>query len=287
MAETRDLGALRLPADAIIAFASRYDPQPQHLDPEAARQTVLGGLCASGWQTGVVMQAMARDLVNRELPGARLQMMEALQWKAPVYADTPYPVTAEIKHNEDHTINATVTAVTSEAKPAAVLSMTYAQGDPSVVGETVHLRDRSEAKAERHDLAIGETAFWGEIRLDEPDIKDFRAAYDPLPAGERLSASPWHLACLWMRINVESLMARAAEGSYGFSPGLRNLQALHPAEPGDVLHIQETLIERRASRSMPGWEVIEAENILLNERDQPVLSFIGAYFGSSSDTISG
>lgn len=41
-------------ADDIIRFASRFDPQPFHIDAEAAKDTLFGGLCASGWHTTAV-----------------------------------------------------------------------------------------------------------------------------------------------------------------------------------------------------------------------------------------
>lgn len=43
------LGTHTFQADDIIRFAARFDPQPFHLDAVAARESVLGGLCASGW----------------------------------------------------------------------------------------------------------------------------------------------------------------------------------------------------------------------------------------------
>lgn len=49
--ETVDLGTHHFDADSIIAFARKYDPQPFHLSEEAARKTVFGRLCASGWHT--------------------------------------------------------------------------------------------------------------------------------------------------------------------------------------------------------------------------------------------
>ncbi|MFL5183446.1 MAG: MaoC family dehydratase [Microvirga sp.] len=50
--ETVVLGSYAFTADKIIAFARRYDPQPFHIDPEAARDSFYGGLIASGWHTG-------------------------------------------------------------------------------------------------------------------------------------------------------------------------------------------------------------------------------------------
>ncbi len=45
------IGTVVFTADDIIRFAEKFDPQPFHLDPEAARQSLFGGLCASGWHT--------------------------------------------------------------------------------------------------------------------------------------------------------------------------------------------------------------------------------------------
>ncbi len=47
----RDLGSITPSREEMIAFASQFDPQPFHLDDEAAKASVFGGLCASGWHT--------------------------------------------------------------------------------------------------------------------------------------------------------------------------------------------------------------------------------------------
>uniref|UniRef100_UPI0027D23672 MaoC/PaaZ C-terminal domain-containing protein n=1 Tax=Escherichia coli TaxID=562 RepID=UPI0027D23672 len=46
-----ELGSHTFTAEAIIAFARKYDPQPFHIDEEAARRSHFGGLIASGWHT--------------------------------------------------------------------------------------------------------------------------------------------------------------------------------------------------------------------------------------------
>ncbi|MFB2550631.1 MaoC family dehydratase [Ensifer soli] len=45
------IGTLAFPREDIVAFARDFDPQPFHLDEEAARRSLFGGLCASGWHT--------------------------------------------------------------------------------------------------------------------------------------------------------------------------------------------------------------------------------------------
>jgi acyl dehydratase len=49
--QVRDLGSISATREDIIAFARQFDPQPFHLDDEAAKASVFGGLCASGWHT--------------------------------------------------------------------------------------------------------------------------------------------------------------------------------------------------------------------------------------------
>ena len=54
-------GRVRMEKDEIIAFAKQYDPQPFHLDEEAARKSIFGRLVASGWHTA----AMTMSLIAR------------------------------------------------------------------------------------------------------------------------------------------------------------------------------------------------------------------------------
>jgi acyl dehydratase len=51
--------AVTVSKEDIIRFAAEYDPQPFHLDEEAARNTILGGLAASGWQTAAIAMRLA------------------------------------------------------------------------------------------------------------------------------------------------------------------------------------------------------------------------------------
>jgi hypothetical protein len=52
-------------AEEIKEFAGRFDPQPFHLDEEAGRQSLFGGLCASGWHTcSLAMRLMVDNLLK-------------------------------------------------------------------------------------------------------------------------------------------------------------------------------------------------------------------------------
>jgi hypothetical protein len=58
---TAEYGPRRVTREEIIGFAAQFDPQPMHLDEEAARNTMLGGLGASGWHTCCIMMKMIAD----------------------------------------------------------------------------------------------------------------------------------------------------------------------------------------------------------------------------------
>ena len=60
-------GRLRIDKERSKTFAAEFDPQPFHLDEEAARGTIFGGLAASGWLTAAVSM---RLLVDSELKPA-------------------------------------------------------------------------------------------------------------------------------------------------------------------------------------------------------------------------
>jgi acyl dehydratase len=60
--QRREIGSFTFTADAIKAFAAKFDPQPFHLDEEAGRRSLFGGLAASGWHVGsVCMKLLVAD----------------------------------------------------------------------------------------------------------------------------------------------------------------------------------------------------------------------------------
>ncbi len=68
----------------VIGFATRFDPQPFHIDAAAAQASIFGGLIASGWHTGsVVMRMMVDHYLSPESslgsPG-----MDEIRWLVPV-----------------------------------------------------------------------------------------------------------------------------------------------------------------------------------------------------------
>ena len=81
---TAEYGPRRVTREEIIGFAAKFDPQPMHLDEEAARHTMLGGLAASGWHTCCIMMRMIADglLVDTASMGA--PGVDEAKWLKPV-----------------------------------------------------------------------------------------------------------------------------------------------------------------------------------------------------------
>jgi acyl dehydratase len=91
-----DCGTYRVTKDEIFDFARQFDPQPHHLDEEAARTSLLGGLAASGWHVcAIAMRLFADGVVlkadNRGGAGAREG-----RWMKPVRPDTLLRMEAEV-----------------------------------------------------------------------------------------------------------------------------------------------------------------------------------------------
>ncbi|MBV9579949.1 MAG: MaoC family dehydratase [Chloroflexi bacterium] len=82
-----ELGTFSLSADDIVAFARQYDPQPMHVDPEAARATAYGGLIASGWQTATSFMRLLVDTVLADTASMGSPGVDSLRWLKPVRPD--------------------------------------------------------------------------------------------------------------------------------------------------------------------------------------------------------
>lgn len=81
-----ELGPLTVTAEEIINFASEFDPQPMHLSEEAGRQSILGGLSASGWHTSSLFMRMMIDAYVLKAASEGAPGIEFMQWRKPVLA---------------------------------------------------------------------------------------------------------------------------------------------------------------------------------------------------------
>jgi len=81
-----ELGSATVDRDEMIDFARRFDPQPFHLDEEAAASSIFGGLAASGWYTVGLWMRRYVDTVLGDSTGMGSPGGRDLTWHAPVFA---------------------------------------------------------------------------------------------------------------------------------------------------------------------------------------------------------
>ena len=78
-------GPYDMNTEHIIDFAKGYDPQPQHLDEEAAKDSLFGRLVASGWHTAAATMRMKIDTPLSAIPTGLVGMgIESMKWPRPV-----------------------------------------------------------------------------------------------------------------------------------------------------------------------------------------------------------
>jgi acyl dehydratase len=79
-----ELGSHTVSKDEIVAFASQFDPQPFHVDQEAAADGPFGGLVASGWHTSAIWMRLWVTAVLNRSAGMGSPGVEELRWLQPV-----------------------------------------------------------------------------------------------------------------------------------------------------------------------------------------------------------
>jgi acyl dehydratase len=91
-----EYGPRLLTREQIIAFAAEFDPQPMHLDEQAARTSMVGGLCASGWHGCSLMMRMMADgfVLNSSSMGS--PGVDEVQWLAPIRPGTQLTLRAHV-----------------------------------------------------------------------------------------------------------------------------------------------------------------------------------------------
>ena len=99
--ETRRFGRYEVTAEEIIEYARRFDPQPFHIDAEAARQSMFGGLIASGWHTGAMFIRMVCDHLVPGTATTGAVGFDDLKWLKPVRPGDILSVESTVKEKID------------------------------------------------------------------------------------------------------------------------------------------------------------------------------------------
>ena len=82
--QVREFGRYDITSDEIIDFARRYDPQPFHVDEDAANASMYGGLIASGWMTCAIAMRMVCDEYLLRSASMGSPGVDTIRWKQPI-----------------------------------------------------------------------------------------------------------------------------------------------------------------------------------------------------------
>ena len=121
-------GRLQIDKDRIKAFAAEFDPQPFHLDEEAARETIFGGLAASGWHTAAVTMRLLVESELQPCDGIVGAGFDEFRWPRPVRPGDELRVESEIlevrpskSHPEQGIIKVRTTTINQNDEAVQVL----------------------------------------------------------------------------------------------------------------------------------------------------------------------
>ena len=289
-------GPITVTREAIIAFATAYDPQPFHLDEAAGAASLLGGLAASGWHTAALgmrlyFEAFVGRIASMGAPG-----VDEVRWIRPVRPGDALSLVLtiggkrlsasrpdrgfvethlDIRNAADESVMTQRNVVmvrTREAgprarrtpTPGAPAGMAPFEADPM-------LASPFDEVAIGHESPLGTQVFTAEA------ITGFATLYDPQyfhldaeaagasPFGG-LIASGWQTAAYWMKHYVaargRSAEARVAAGLPvavgGPSPGFSAMRWLRPVHAGEAITYRLAIKAKRPVRA--GWGMVMTSN---------------------------
>jgi acyl dehydratase len=303
--------------EEIIAYASVYDAQPFHVDEEAAKKLMLGGLAASGWHTACVVMRMNYDSWLKDTASLGAPGIEELRWVKPVRPGDRLSGRLEILQTrasksrpEMGLVGMSCTVENQSGE--IVLTQKHTQiirlrgaadanlAPPPGNGSAAHSRQAAPQTPPLsvwfEDLKVGTKTALGSELFTRESIIEFARTYDPQPfhideeAAKhslfgRLTASGWHTASMWMKQFVDTRAKFAKEGGPGGepvprpgpSPGFTKLRWHRPVYAGDTIAFASELADKRVT-SRSGWGLIFSHNTGTNQDGVVVYEFTGSAF---------
>ena len=225
-------GALEVSKDDIITYARAFDPQPIHLDEEAAKRSIVGGLCASGFHSCALLMRMLADDVLSQGTSLGSPGIEEVKWRRPVRPGDRLSarLTCTARRALASRPNVGIARLLIEMlnqKGEVVMSwdsnqllaVRHPSGSPVASKEKrpaiVNLWETPGPEPDRssnffEDRVEGETYSLGSHHFTRQDVIAFARQFDPQPfhlddaaAAQslfgRLSASGWHTTSIWIR----------------------------------------------------------------------------------------
>ena len=303
-----------LTRDAIIAFATLYDPQPFHLDEAAAKASILDGLSASGWQTVAIGMRLFYDCLVKDAASMGSPGFESVRWTKPVRPDDRLSLIITVKGKRESSSrpdrgfvdfhldlrNGADETVMIQTGPVIVQKRGAVQSGHGVpvAGDGLlpepQIPDADPMlSALYEDVVLGHESVLGTQLYTPALIKGFASLYDPqyfhmdAEAAKAshfggLIASGWQTAAFWMKHYIaareRAAKARAALGLPvaigGPSPGFDAIRWIKPVHSGQRITYRLKIKGKRRI-ARAGWSLVMTENTGHLADGTMVLSFQG------------
>ena len=312
--KTHAYGAYPVTKEEIFAYAQAYDPQPHHIDEEAAMKALTKGLCASGWHSCAMFMRMHFDGWLSKYASLGAGGIDEVKWMKPVRPghiltgrtvvtdkriskSRPDIGIVRLKHEmlnqHDETLLGmelsqfiAVRGAQRVRPPAPATATTVPPFDPLPV----------DAKAGNHfeDLVIGSGAIIGRHTFTADKIKVFARQYDPQEfhldetAAQSsimgaLCASGWHTAAHYIGSNIRSRQRREAEitgrgetmAVWGPSPGFKDLKWPKPVFAGDTITYSQIVSGKVDLKSRPERGLLQHKGEGRNQNGELVFQVTG------------
>jgi acyl dehydratase len=91
-----EIGSRKVSEEEIISFAREFDPQPFHVDPEAAAKSIYGGIIASGWHTCSLIMRLMVDKFLSESASLGSPGVDEIRWVKPLRGGDTLTVTTMV-----------------------------------------------------------------------------------------------------------------------------------------------------------------------------------------------
>lgn len=130
------------------------------------------------------------------------------------------------------------------------------------------------------DVKVGDTFRFGRYEVTRDEIVAYARQFDPqvFHLDEEAAAnthfgglvsSGWHTGAMFIRmVNDDMIPRHATTGAIGFD----DLKWLLPVRPGDVLSVENEIVEKTESRSRPEIGIVKVANRVLNDRGEVVMT---------------
>jgi len=126
----------------------------------------------------------------------------------------------------------------------------------------------------RRDYTIDKESALAFAREYDPQLQHLDEEEAKASQFGALVVSGWHTAAATMRLKTETDLFKVANGLVGM--GLESVRWPQPTKPGDSLRIVVTILEKRLSKSKPGFGVVKYKVETLNQRDEMVMEMVTA-----------